>query len=218
MSYITKPQNNRIYWCLTIVWLTVTLVMPFMEQKFANKVMCRMPKSEQLACTKFEELLYGKKQCKSYNELRCEEVMKKVPLKCYHQTDKSLTLHVMSCYQLHVLILKTCGLSFNCRCWIWILWGSTWQNGIEAANEEPWWAFLIFASLLTLMNFHGQWNMISLNKKEILQYLPNTCCYILKSFAKVVTFPSLIQCPWQKFFQHITLIKSDKDFAKWMNH
>ena len=25
------------------------------------------------------------------------------------------------------------------------------------------------------------------------------------------------QCPWQKFFPHITLIRSDRDFAKWMN-
>ena len=39
------------------------------EKKLANEVMCRMPKSEQLACTKFVELLYGKKQCKSFNEL-----------------------------------------------------------------------------------------------------------------------------------------------------
>ena len=48
--------------------------------------------------------------------------MKKVPPKRYHRTENSLTLHVMSCCdQLHVLILKTCGLSCNCRVWIWIL-------------------------------------------------------------------------------------------------
>ena len=36
--------------------------------------------------------------------------MKKVPPKGYHQTDNIVTLYVMSCcYQLHVLILKTCG-------------------------------------------------------------------------------------------------------------
>ena len=26
------------------------------------------------------------------------------------------------------------------------------------------------------------------------------------------------QCPWQKFFLHITLTISDKDFGKWMNY
>ena len=42
--------------------------------------------------------------------------MKNSPPERYHRTDSSLTLHVMSCfYQLHVLILKTCGLSCNCR-------------------------------------------------------------------------------------------------------
>ena len=49
--------------------------------------------------------------------------MKNVPPERYHRTDNSLTLHDMSCiYQLHVLILKTCGLSCNC---------------IETANDEP---------------------------------------------------------------------------------
>ena len=63
--------------------------------------------------------------------------MKKVLQKRYHRPDNSLTLHVMSCcYQLHVLILKTCGLSCNCRVWILIISGSTQQNGIEAANES----------------------------------------------------------------------------------
>ena len=92
---------------------------------------------EKLACTKFVELLYGKKLCNSLNESRCEEAMKKVPPKRYHRKDNSLTLHVMSCcYQLHVLILKTCGLACNCRVWIWILLGSTWQNGIAATTPH----------------------------------------------------------------------------------
>ena len=54
------------------------------------------------------QLLYDKKQCNSFNEIRCEEAMKKVTLKRYHRTENSLTLHVMSCCdQLHVLTLKT---------------------------------------------------------------------------------------------------------------
>ena len=58
-------------------------------------------------CTKFVELLFGKKQCNSFNEIRCEEAMKKVPPKRYHRTDNSLTLHVMTfCYQLHTLIIE----------------------------------------------------------------------------------------------------------------
>ena len=64
---------------------------------------------EQMACTKSVELLYGKKQCNSLNDTRCEEAVKKVPPKRYHLKDNSFTLHAMSCcYQLHVLILKTC--------------------------------------------------------------------------------------------------------------
>ena len=51
---------------------------------------------EQLACTKFVEILYGKNQSNSHNEIRCEEAMKKVPPKRYHRTDNSLTLHVMN--------------------------------------------------------------------------------------------------------------------------
>ena len=40
--------------------------------------------------------------------------MEKVPPKRLPPTDNSITLHVMSCcYQLHVLILKTCGTSIQ---------------------------------------------------------------------------------------------------------
>ena len=51
---------------------------------------------EQLACTKFVEIQYGKKQSNSLIEIRCQEAMKKVPPKRYHRTDNSLTLHIMS--------------------------------------------------------------------------------------------------------------------------
>ena len=51
---------------------------------------------EQLACTKFVKIQYGKKQSDSLNEIRCQEAMKKVPTKRYHRTDNSLTLHLMS--------------------------------------------------------------------------------------------------------------------------
>ena len=33
MSSFTRPQNNKIYWCFSIVWLAMTLAMPFMEQE-----------------------------------------------------------------------------------------------------------------------------------------------------------------------------------------
>ena len=61
---------------------------------------------EQHDCTKFVELLFGKKQCNSFIEIRFEEAMKKVPPKRYHRTDNSLTLHVITCYQLHILIIE----------------------------------------------------------------------------------------------------------------
>ena len=62
---------------------------------------------EQHDCTKFVELLFGKKQCNSFDEIRCDEAMKKVPPKRYHRTDNSLTLHVKTCcYQLRILIIE----------------------------------------------------------------------------------------------------------------
>ena len=88
----------------------------------AHKVISRMPKSFNNYVSNLPALnwlLYGKKQCTSLYEIRGEEAMKKALPKRYQRTDNSLTLHVICCcYQLHVLILKTCGLSCNCRVWI----------------------------------------------------------------------------------------------------
>lgn len=58
-------------------------------------------KAQRLACTQFVGLLYGKKDCRSLNEIRCEKAMRKVPPKKLPPTDNSFTLHVMRCcYQL----------------------------------------------------------------------------------------------------------------------
>ena len=58
--------------------------------------------------------------------------------------------------------------------------------------------------MMDLMNFHGQWNMISLNKKRnslILSW--HTLIYFMQKLEQ------FRQCPWQKFFPHITLIRSE---------
>ena len=38
-------------------------------------------KAQRFACTKFVGLLYGKNNCNSLNEIRCEKALKKVPSK-----------------------------------------------------------------------------------------------------------------------------------------
>ena len=70
----------------------------------------------------------------------------------------------------------------------------------------------MFSWMMDLMNFHGQWNMISLDKKRNSLILAwHTLIYFMQKLER------FRKCPWQNFFLHITLIRSDKDFAKWMN-
>ena len=52
-------------------------------------------KAQRFACTKFVGLFYGKNNCNSLNEIRCEKALKKVPPKSYHQPITAL--HSMLC-------------------------------------------------------------------------------------------------------------------------
>ena len=59
--------------------------------------------------------------------------------------------------------------------------------------------------MMDLMNFHGQWNMKSLNikKRNSLILSWHTLIYFMQ---KLELFR---QCPWQNFFPHIILIRSE---------